>query len=101
MFGIGPQELIVVLIIALLVFGPKKMPEIGKSIGSALRELRRASNDFMSAIASPEPDEPESFSSFDEPERNSVGDEPAADRDTQGSHEEQGSAETQKEGEQP
>jgi TatA/E family protein of Tat protein translocase len=50
MFGIGPTELLVVMILALLLFGPKKMPEIGKSLGAALRELRRTSNEFMSVI---------------------------------------------------
>ena len=74
---VGSTELIVVMIIALLVFGPKKMPEIGRSIGSALRELRRASNDFMSAIESPAIDEPESYSRFDEPEPSVVDEEPA------------------------
>jgi len=48
--GIGGQELIIIMVIALLIFGPRKLPEMGRSIGAALRELRRASNDFMSAV---------------------------------------------------
>jgi sec-independent protein translocase protein TatA len=41
MFGrIGPTELILILAIALVVFGPKKLPEIGKAIGAALRNFR-------------------------------------------------------------
>jgi TatA/E family protein of Tat protein translocase len=55
--GIGPGELVVILGLALLLFGPKKMPEIGRSLGAVMRELRRASNDFMSAIETEEPDE--------------------------------------------
>ncbi|MDO8682192.1 MAG: TatA/E family twin arginine-targeting protein translocase [Armatimonadota bacterium] len=50
MFGLGTSEVIVIMVIALLVFGPKKLPEIGKSLGGAMRELRKASNDFMSAV---------------------------------------------------
>jgi sec-independent protein translocase protein TatA len=46
--NVGPLELLVILIIALLVFGPKKLPEIGKGIGSAMREFRKASRDLMS-----------------------------------------------------
>ena len=43
MFDIGFPELILILVIALLVFGPKKLPEIGSGIGKALREFRQAS----------------------------------------------------------
>ncbi len=38
--GIGPMELIVVLIIALVIFGPKKLPELGKSLGSGMRSFK-------------------------------------------------------------
>ncbi|MFZ2780980.1 MAG: twin-arginine translocase TatA/TatE family subunit [Rectinemataceae bacterium] len=37
--GIGPMELILILVIALVIFGPKKLPEIGKVIGDAIRRL--------------------------------------------------------------
>jgi len=51
MFGnIGLPELIVILAIALLIFGPKKLPEVGKSIGRALRELRRTSDEIKEKI---------------------------------------------------
>jgi sec-independent protein translocase protein TatA len=39
-FNIGPLELIVVLIIALIVFGPKRLPELGRSLGKGIREFR-------------------------------------------------------------
>ena len=43
MFNVGPEELLLILLIALIVFGPKRLPEIGRTIGKALREFRRAS----------------------------------------------------------
>jgi sec-independent protein translocase protein TatA len=39
-FNVGPLELIVVLVIALIVLGPKKLPEVGRSIGSGMREFK-------------------------------------------------------------
>jgi len=51
MFGnIGFPELLIILAIALLIFGPKKLPEISKSIGRAVREFRRASDDIKDKI---------------------------------------------------
>ncbi len=51
MFGnIGFPELIIILTIALLVFGPKKLPEIGKSVGKALREFKKTSDEIKSKI---------------------------------------------------
>ncbi len=46
-FGIGLPEMAVILVIALLVFGPKKLPEIGKSLGKALRGFQDASKEFQ------------------------------------------------------
>jgi len=51
MFGnIGLPELIIIMAIALLIFGPKKLPEVGKSIGRALREFRKASDEIKDKI---------------------------------------------------
>jgi sec-independent protein translocase protein TatA len=45
MFGIGLPELIVILVILLLIFGAAKLPEIGRSIGKAIKEFKKASTD--------------------------------------------------------
>ena len=45
MFNIGPEEVLLILVIALLVFGPQRLPEIARSIGRGLREFRRASDE--------------------------------------------------------
>lgn len=51
MFGsIGPAELILIFVIALLVFGPKKLPEIGRSVGKALREFKKTSDEIKGRI---------------------------------------------------
>jgi sec-independent protein translocase protein TatA len=46
MFNIGPTELIVIVIIALIVFGPRRLPEIGRTVGKSMREFRQASQDL-------------------------------------------------------
>jgi TatA/E family protein of Tat protein translocase len=51
MFGIGPQELLVILIVGLLVLGPKRLPEIARSLGKGLAEFRRASSDLRQSLA--------------------------------------------------
>jgi sec-independent protein translocase protein TatA len=47
-FGIGLPETIAIAVVVLLVFGPKKLPEIGKSLGKAIKGFQEASNDFQS-----------------------------------------------------
>jgi TatA/E family protein of Tat protein translocase len=70
MFGIGFQELIVILGIALLVFGPKRLPELARSLGRGLSEFRRASNELRSHLDVsdvPEPDAPKRAAEAEEP----------------------------------
>ncbi|MBU5467584.1 twin-arginine translocase TatA/TatE family subunit [Virgibacillus sp. MSJ-26] len=47
MANIGIPSLILILVIALIIFGPSKLPEIGKAAGSTLREFKKATNDLM------------------------------------------------------
>jgi sec-independent protein translocase protein TatA len=47
-FGIGPAELCLIGVVALLVFGPKKLPEIGRSLGKTLKSFQEASREFES-----------------------------------------------------
>jgi Tat protein translocase TatB subunit len=50
MFDIGLQEMLIIGVLALLVFGPSKLPELGRMVGRALREFRRASDEFRSTV---------------------------------------------------
>jgi sec-independent protein translocase protein TatA len=66
-FGIGPLELIIVLVIALVVFGPKRLPDLGRSLGSGMREFKDSitatskrddDDDEPSALAAGRADDP-------------------------------------------
>jgi TatA/E family protein of Tat protein translocase len=50
MFDIGLQEMLIIGVIALLVFGPGKLPELGRMVGRAMREFRRASDEFRQTV---------------------------------------------------
>ena len=57
---LGPAQIVLLAALALIVFGPKRLPEIGRSLGNALREFQRASAEFMDAVNRPvEEQEPE------------------------------------------
>jgi TatA/E family protein of Tat protein translocase len=50
MFSLGWQETVFIFVLALLIFGPKKLPELGKTVGKALTEFRRASRELKSTF---------------------------------------------------
>ena len=50
MFGIGMPEMLVILALALIVIGPKKLPDLAKSLGRAMREFKKATNEFKETI---------------------------------------------------
>jgi sec-independent protein translocase protein TatA len=51
MFGsIGMPELVIILVIALIIFGPRKLPELGRSLGKSLGEFKKASNELRSTL---------------------------------------------------
>jgi TatA/E family protein of Tat protein translocase len=56
--SIGFGEILIILVIALIVFGPRRLPEMGKTIGRSLREFRRATSDIRSEITADLDDEP-------------------------------------------
>ena len=79
MFDIGFQELILILVIALLVFGPTRLPELGRALGRAMREFRRASDEFRSTVETNlHLNEPEPVAATPEPAAASSAPAPAA-----------------------
>jgi Tat protein translocase TatB subunit len=109
MFNVGSPELVVILMVALIVLGPQRLPEVARQVGKAMGELRRLSTGFqaelrdaMEDVAPPRPPEPTTATILPvEPAVEPVPpvtaeptvtleagpDEPAAAPDTDGSHE--------------
>jgi Tat protein translocase TatB subunit len=50
MFGVGLGELVIIAVVALIVLGPEKLPDLAKQVGKGLRELKRASNDLQNSL---------------------------------------------------
>ena len=51
MFGLRPEHLIVILIVALLIFGPSRLPELGKALGKTLREFQSATKEATQSLS--------------------------------------------------
>lgn len=56
MFGLGAGELLLIFVIAILFLGPKKIPELAKGLGQAMREFQKARDEMMTEIKKPHPD---------------------------------------------
>ncbi len=50
MFGLGVPELVIILIIALVIFGPRKLPEIGQALGKGIREFKKSTSEIESQV---------------------------------------------------
>jgi sec-independent protein translocase protein TatA len=65
--SIGPIEIVIVLALALLVFGPQRLPQMGRTLGRSMREFRKASDDIRSSLSFSDDDE------YDERESEDAG----------------------------
>lgn len=67
MFGIGMPELLMILVVALLVLGPKRLPEVARSLGRGMAEFRRASSELRHSLTIPPEESSEKERSKPEP----------------------------------
>jgi sec-independent protein translocase protein TatA len=67
MFGLGPTELIIIAIIVLLIFGAKRLPDIGKGLGGAVRELKNVKKELSSDKGTPKSKEEKNEGQTEEP----------------------------------
>lgn len=80
--NLGITEMAVIFVIALIVFGPRKLPELGRSLGSAMREFRRSLNEIQREIEDADPTRGvrEEFRSVRDDARSILGPGPSGDR---------------------
>ncbi len=93
MFGLGFPELMLIFVIALIVFGPKKLPELGRSLGRALQEFKKASEEFQESMKA-EMKEVEKTAQIDEVKK--IGEDIITDETKQASTPESGQQEQEK-----
>jgi Tat protein translocase TatB subunit len=77
--SLGPAEVLVILVVALIVFGPKRLPEVGRQVGGAMRELRKMQDTVRDELSSVMHDEPRYDDHHDDSTMHAV--EPDADHD--------------------
>ena len=80
--SVGPAEILIILVVALLVFGPQRLPEVGRQVGSALRELRKIQDSVrgeLDTVLHPEHGTSSSDAPSYEPDDHSVVDVGAVD----------------------
>ena len=83
MFNLGMPELILILVVALIIMGPKKLPEMAKSLGKGLREFRKATDDLKDSIEKDVRDDVKKTSAA-QPKIKEESPAPAADKEPEG-----------------
>ncbi|MBI2486910.1 MAG: twin-arginine translocase TatA/TatE family subunit [Deltaproteobacteria bacterium] len=78
MFGIGTSELLIILLIALLVLGPKEIPKIARTLGRGMRELQRAKDELRQTISTEVEEEKETIKPSNLPENKAEEEEVAS-----------------------